>query len=77
MNFQDIYCILDCEKYLQIFFGNMYSLKSNYYFQGTLTYVQHGFLYLILTSHKFTVHCTYEYIVPRILTSFKQILFKF
>ncbi len=39
----------------KIFFGNIYSLKSKSYFQGTLMYFQYGFLYLILTRKKFTV----------------------
>jgi hypothetical protein len=38
---------------VKMFFGNIYSLKSNSCFQGTV--VQYRFLFLILTRHKFTV----------------------
>ncbi len=43
------------EVWLNFFSGNIYSLKSNTYFWGTVMFVQDGFLYLILTIHKLTV----------------------
>ncbi len=52
MYFQDIYSNLWKVK---LFSGNIYSLKSNTYFWGTVMFVQDGFLYLIVTSHKLTV----------------------
>ncbi len=52
MYFQDIYSNLWKVK---VFFGNIYSLKSNTYFWGTFTFVQNGFLYLIMTRYKLTV----------------------
>ncbi len=63
MDFQDIYSNLWKVK---IFIGNIYSLKSNTYFWGTVMFVQDGFLYLIVTRHNLTVvqaclcsrHCT-------------------
>ncbi len=58
MYFQDIYSNLWKVK---VFSGNIYSLKSNTYFWGTVMLVQDGFLYLIVTRHKLTV-C---YTVPR------------
>ena len=53
MYFQDIYSNLWKVK---VFIGNIYSLKSNTYFWGTVMFVQDGFLYLIVTKHKLTVH---------------------
>ncbi len=50
--FQDIYSNLWKVK---LFNGNIYSLKSNAYFWGTVMFVQDGFLYLIVTRHKLTV----------------------
>ncbi len=47
MYFQDIYFNLWKVK---IFSGNIYSLKSNKYFWGTVMFVQDGFLYLIVTK---------------------------
>ncbi len=35
--------------------GNIYLLKSNTYFWGTVMSVQDGYLYLIVTKHKLTV----------------------
>ncbi len=52
MYFQDIYSNLWKVK---VFIENIYSLKSNTYFLGTVMFVQDGFLYLILTKHKLTV----------------------
>ena len=52
MYFQDIYSNLWKVK---VFSGNIYSLKSNTYFWGTVMFVQDGFLYLIVTKHKLTV----------------------
>ena len=52
MYFQDIYSNLWKVK---VFIGNMFSLKSNTYFWGTVMFVQDGFLYLIVTKHKLTV----------------------
>ncbi len=52
MYFQDIYSNLWKVK---VFIGNIYSLKSNTYFWGTVIFVQDGFLYLIVTKHKLTV----------------------
>ncbi len=52
MYFQDIYSNLWKG---QVFVGNIYSLKSNTYFWGTVMFVQNGFLYLIVTRHKLTV----------------------
>jgi hypothetical protein len=52
MYFQDIYSNLWKVK---VFSGNLYSLKSNTHFWGTVILVQNGFLYLIVTSHKLTV----------------------
>ena len=52
MYFQDIYSNLWKVK---VFSGNIYSLKSNTYFWGTVMFVQDGFLYLIVTRHKLTV----------------------
>jgi len=52
MYFQDIYSNLWKVK---VFSGNIYSLKSNTYFWGTVMLVQDGFLYLIVTRHKLTV----------------------
>ncbi len=52
MYFQDIYSNLWKVK---VFVGNIYSLKSNTYFSGTVMFVQDGFLYLIVTKHKLTV----------------------
>ncbi len=40
---------------IYIFSGNIYSLKSNTYFWGTVMFVQYVFLYLIVTRHKLTV----------------------
>ena len=54
MYFQDIYSNLWKVK---VFSGNIYSLKSNTYFWGTVMLVQDGFLYLIMTRHKLTVCC--------------------
>ncbi len=53
MYFQDIYSNLWKVK---VFSGNIYSFKSNTYFWGTVLFVQDGFLYLIMTRHKLTVH---------------------
>ncbi len=53
MYFQDIYSNL---WKVRVFIGNIYSLKSNTYFWGTVMFVQDGFLYLIVTKHKLTVH---------------------
>ncbi len=55
MYFQDIYSNLWKVK---VFVGNVYSLKSNTYFWRTVMFVQDGFLYLIVTKHKLTVHFT-------------------
>jgi hypothetical protein len=52
MYFQDIYSNL---WKVQIFSGNIYSLKSNTYFWGTVLFVQDWFLYLTETRHKLTV----------------------
>jgi hypothetical protein len=52
MYFQDIYSNLWKVK---VFSGNIYSLKSNTYFWGTVMFVQDGFLYLVVTRHKLTV----------------------
>ncbi len=52
MYFQDIYSNLWKVK---VFIGNIYSLKSNTYFWGTVMFVQDGFLYLIVSKHKLTV----------------------
>ena len=52
MHFQDIYFNLWKVKVL---IGNIYSLKWNTYFCGTVMFVQDGFLYLIVTKHKLTV----------------------
>ncbi len=52
MYFQGIYSNLWKVK---VFSGNIYSLKSNTYFWGTVMLVQDGFLYLIVTRHKLTV----------------------
>ncbi len=52
MYFQDIYSNLWKVK---IFSANIYSLKSNTYFWGTVMFVQDGFLYFIVTRHKLTV----------------------
>ncbi len=52
MYFQDINSNLWKVK---VFIGNIYSLKSNTYFWGTVMFVQDGFLYLIVTKHKLTV----------------------
>ncbi len=52
MYFQDIYSNLWKVK---VFIGNIYSLKSNTYFWGTVMFVKDGFLYLIVTKHKLTV----------------------
>ncbi len=51
MYFQDIYP----NPWKEVFIGNIYSLKSNTYFWGTVMFVQDGFLYLIVTKHKLTV----------------------
>jgi hypothetical protein len=56
MYFQDIYSNLWKVK---VFIGNIYSLKSNTYFWGTVMFVQDGFLYLIVTKHKLTVRSTH------------------
>jgi hypothetical protein len=53
MYFQDIYSNLWKVK---VFIGNIYALKSNTYFWGTVLFVQDGFLYLIVTKHKLTVY---------------------
>ncbi len=53
MYFQDIY--FNLWKVI-LFSGNIYTLKSNTYFWGTVMFVQDGFLYLIVTRHKLTVH---------------------
>ncbi len=53
MYFQDIYSNL---WKLKVFSGNIYSLKSNTYFWGTVMLVQDGFLYLIVARHKLTVY---------------------
>jgi hypothetical protein len=53
MYFQDIFSHLWKVK---VFIGNMYSLKSNTYFWGTVMFVQDGFLYLIVIKHKLTVY---------------------
>jgi hypothetical protein len=58
MYFQDIYSSLWKVK---VFIGNIYSLKSNTYFWGTVMFVQDGFLYLIVTKLKLTVHHLTEY----------------
>ena len=55
MHFQDIYFNLWKVKVL---IGNIYSLKWNTYFCGTVMFVQDGFLYLIVTKHKLTVCAT-------------------
>ncbi len=55
--FQDIYFNLWKVK---IFNGNIYSLKTNTYFWGTVMFVQVGFLYLIVTRHKLTVWNKYD-----------------
>ena len=52
MYFQVIYSNLWKVK---VFSGNIYSIKSNTYFWGTVMFVQDGFLYLIVTKHKLTV----------------------
>ncbi len=57
MYFQDIYSNL---WKVPVFIGNIYSLKSNTYFWGTVMFVQKGFLYLIVTRHKLTV-CMYSH----------------
>jgi hypothetical protein len=51
MNFQDLFSQLNK---VMIFLGIVYSLKIKPFFQGKVMYVQYGFLYLILTRHKFT-----------------------
>ncbi len=53
MYFKDIYSNLWKVK---IFRGNIYSIKTNIYFWGTVMYVQDVFLYLVVTRHKLTVH---------------------
>ena len=53
MYFQDIYSNLWKVK---IFTGNIYSLKSNTSFCGTVMFVQDGFFYLVVTGHQLTVH---------------------
>ncbi len=53
MYFQDIYSNLWKVK---VFNGNIYSLKPNTHFWGTVMFVQDGFLYLIVTRHKLTVN---------------------
>jgi len=57
MYFQDIYSNLWKVK---LFSGNIYSLKSNTYFWGTVMFVQDGFLYLIVTRHKLTVYVAWR-----------------
>jgi hypothetical protein len=52
VHYQDIYSQLWIVK---IFSENIYFLKSNTYFWGTVVYLQYGFLYLILTRPKFAV----------------------
>ncbi len=52
MYFQDIYSNL---WKVRIFRGNIYSLKSNTYFWGTVMFVLEGFLYLIVTRNKLPV----------------------
>jgi hypothetical protein len=52
MYFQDIYSNLWKVKLCS---GNIYSLKSNTLFWGTVMFIQDGFLYLIVTRHKLTV----------------------
>ncbi len=52
MYFQDIYSNL---WKLKVYNGNIFSLKSNTYFWGTVMFVQDGFLYLIVTRLKLTV----------------------
>ncbi len=54
MYFQNTYSNLWIVK-AKVFIGNIYSLKSNTYFWGTVMFVQDGFLYLIVTKHKLTV----------------------
>ncbi len=46
---------------VKLFSGNIYTLKSNTYFWGTVMFVQDGFLYLIVTRHKLTVQVTFPY----------------
>ncbi len=59
MYFQDIYSNLSKVK---LFSGNIYSIKSNTYFWGTVMFVEDGFLYLMVTRHKLTVRTfAYEY----------------
>ncbi len=53
VHFQDIYSQL---LIIKIFSENIYFLKSNTYFWGTVVFLQYGFLYLILTRPKFAVH---------------------
>ncbi len=53
MYFQDIYSNLWKVK---LFSGDIYSLKSNTFFWGTVMFVQDGFLYLMVTRHKLTVY---------------------
>ena len=65
MYFQDIYSNLWKVK---VFIGNMYSLKSNTYFWGTVTFVQDGFLYLIVTKHKLTVWASNSVISSMLFT---------
>ncbi len=55
--FHDIYFNLWKVK---IFKGNIYSLKTSTYFSGTVMFVQVGFLYLIVTRHKFTMWNKYD-----------------
>ncbi len=69
MYFQDIYSNLWKVK---VFSGNIYSLKSNTYFWGTVMLVQDGFLYLIVTRHKLTV---YSLDFGIISSSFPSLLF--
>ncbi len=52
VHFQDKYSQLWIVK---IFSENIYFLKSNTYFWGTVVYLQYGFLYLIMTRPKFAV----------------------
>ncbi len=53
MYFQDIYFNLWKVK---LFSRNIYTLKLNTYFWGTVMFVHYRFLYLIVTRHKLTVY---------------------
>ncbi len=74
MYFQDLFSNLWKVK---VFSGNIYSLKSNTYFWGTVMFVQDGFLYLIVTRHKLRVYGTPLWLLvlaapPKILASFED-----